>query len=152
MPVAELNRLKRNKVVRNLLSQTELTPANIILPYFAVEGENIKKPIKSMPGIYHLSVDNLVKDIALAQTAGIKSILLFGLPEIKDSTGSRAYGKNGIVQKAVCAVKNKYPDLIVITDVCLCAYTSHGHCGILKKPAVCAIDNQATLAVLSKIA
>jgi len=140
------------------------------LPYFVVEGRNIKKEIKSMPGVYHFSIDNLLRDIREAK--GIKSILLFGIPKLKDETASHAHRDDGIVQKAIKAIKRKSEGLIVISDVCLCGYTTHGHCGIVKKspqPAVHSrqardrnhglltfdyglIDNDATLKILAKIA
>ena len=120
---------------------------DIILPYFCVEGRKVKRPIKSMPGIYHLSVDSLIKDIS--GLGGIRSILLFGLPKAKDEKGSSAYSKIGTVQKAVRAIKKEFEDLTVITDVCLCGYTSHGHCGIIKNRRV---DNAPTQKVLAEIA
>ena len=152
MQAVKLRRLRKKGAVRDWISETQLHPKNFILPYFVVEGKNVKKPIKSMPGVYHLSIDNLLKDIP--EAAGIQSILLFGIPEVKNNIGSQAYKKNGIVQKAVRAVREEFKDLIVITDVCLCAYTSHGHCGIFngrgKKNR--GPDNDATLKILVKIA
>ena len=149
MPAVRLRRLRKNPVIRDWISQTELCSKDIILPYFVVEGKNVKEPIKSMPGIYHLSIDNLLKDITEAQKTGIESILLFGIPETKDEKATCAYKKNGIVQRTIKVIKREYRDLIVITDVCLCGYTSHGHCGIVKHKR---IDNDATLEVLAKIA
>ncbi len=158
MPTVRLRRLRRNSAIRGWMSQTQLHPKNIILPYFVVEGKSIKEPIKSMPGIYHFSIDSLLKDIP--EASGIQSILLFGIPKKKDKIGSQAYRKNGIVQRAIKAIKKEFSakggsacagkDLIVITDVCLCGCTSHGHCGIIKKSKI--IDNDATLKVLAKIA
>jgi porphobilinogen synthase len=150
MQVIKLRRLRKNNAVRDWINETQLHPKNLILPYFVVEGKNIKKSIKSMPNIYHLSIDNLLKDIAQAQRKGIRSILLFGIPKFKDNFGSQAYKKNGVVQKAIRAIKKEFKDLIVITDVCLCSYTSHGHCGIIKKSKI--IDNDVTLKILAKIA
>ena len=112
-----------------------------------MEGKGIKEPIKSMPGVYHFSIDKLLRDIP--KGTGIESILLFGIPKTKDEVGSSAYREDGIVQKAVRAVKERFKDLIVITDVCLCGYTSHGHCGIVKGKR---IDNDASLKILAKIA
>lgn len=149
MSVVRLRRLRRNNIIRDWISQTELRPKDIILPYFVIEGRGVKKPIRSMPGVYHLSIDNLLKDVTEAQRVGIKSILLFGIPEKKDEIGSQAYKKNGVVQKAIRAIKKEFKDLIVITDVCLCGYTLHGHCGIVNGKK---IDNDATLKVLAKIA
>jgi porphobilinogen synthase len=142
-----LRRLREKEPVREWTAENRLHPENFILPYFVVEGKNIKKEIKSMPGVYHLSIDNLIKDISGA--GRIKSVLLFGLPNIKDDAAGEAYRKNGIVQKAVAAVKKEFKDLIVITDVCLCGYTSSGHCGIVKGDK---IDNDATLGILTAIA
>ena len=99
-----------------------------------MEGEGIKKEISSMPGIYHFSVDNLLKDIS--EAAGIKSILLFGIPKAKDEKGSLSYKEDGIVQKAIKTIKKNFKDLIVITDVCLCGWTTHGHCGIIKRKKI----------------
>lgn len=130
MPIAELRRLRKNKNIRNWVSQHELRPKDIILPYFLVEGKNVKKPITSMPGIYHLSVDNLTKDIG--EIKGLHSVLLFGVSNEKDNQAKNSYRKNGIVQKAIKAIKKEFKDLIIISDVCLCGYTAHGHCGIVK--------------------
>ncbi len=149
MQAVRLRRLRTTNNIRDWVSETQLHPKNIILPYFAVEGKGVKEPIKSMPGVYHLSIDNLLKDINEAQKTGIRAILLFGIPKAKDNRGSQAYKKDGIVQKAVRTVKKNFKDLIVITDVCLCGYTSHGHCGIIKGKR---IDNDKTLKMLAKIA
>ncbi|MDP6686048.1 MAG: porphobilinogen synthase [Candidatus Omnitrophota bacterium] len=142
-----MRRLRDKKLIRDWVSETQLHPKNIILPYFVVKGKGIKEPIKSMPGVYHFSIDELLKDIQDAR--GIKSVLLFGVSEKKDGTGREGYKKNGIVQQAVKELKKKFKDLVVITDVCLCAYTSHGHCGIVKESS---IDNDESLKVLVKIA
>ena len=147
MQVVRLRRLREKSTIRDWISETELHPKNIILPYFVVEGKGTREPIKSMPGVYHLSIDNLLKDIP--EAVGIQSILLFGIPESKDRLGSQAYKKDGVVQKAIRAVKKKFKNLIVILDVCLCGYTSHGHCGIVKDGK---IDNDASLEALAKIA
>ena len=138
MQAVRLRRLREKGTVRDWVSQTQLYPNTLILPYFVVEGKGVKKPIRSMSGVYHLSIDNLVKDIP--EAAGIKSVLLFGIPEARDKLGSQAYKKDGVVQKAVKAIKKKFKDLIVITDVCLCGYTSHGHCGIIKEKPEFEID------------
>ena len=147
MQVVKLRRLREKSTIRDWISETRLHPINIILPYFVVEGKRIKEPIKSMPGVYHLSIDNLLKEIP--EAVGIRSILLFGIPESKDRLGSQAYKKDGVVQKAIKAVKEKFKNLIVLSDVCLCGYTSHGHCGIVKDGK---IDSDASLEVLAKIA
>lgn len=131
--------------------ETRLRTEDIILPYFVVEGEGIRRPIRSMPGIYHLSVDNLIKGISGLR--GVRYILLFGLPKEKDENGSEAYKSNGVIQKAVRAVKQRFKDLIVITDVCLCAYTSHGHCRILRSGNdELDVDTDETLETLARTA
>lgn len=127
-----LRRLRKNAFIRDLVSETNLNIKDFILPYFVVEGKKIKREIKAMPEIYHLSIDNLLRDIEESKDLGIKAILLFGLPKVKDEIGSEAYKKNGIIQKAIKAIKKEFKNLILITDVCLCGYTSHGHCGIVK--------------------
>ena len=147
MQVAGLRRLRQNAKLRDWISQTRLDPKNIILPYFVVEGRNVKREIKSMPGVYHLSVDKLLKDISCAK--GIKSMLLFGIPKAKDEIGSQAYRDDGIVQEAIKAIKGEFRKLIVITDVCLCGYTTHGHCGIIKGNKIL---NDETIKVLAKTA
>lgn len=173
MQAIRLRRLRKDSASRDLFRETQLHPKNIILPYFVVEGKKKKEAIESMLGIYRLSVDNLIKDVVEAQEKGIEAILLFGIPKSKDEIGFRAYQRNGVVQKAIRAIKKRFKDLVVITDVCLCGYTSHGHCGIVKlqaasrkpqatkrglKPETWSlepdymIDNPATLEVLTKIA
>lgn len=147
MPTVRLRRLREKMAIRDWIRENELHPNDIILPYFVVEGKGVREPIKSMPGVYHLSIDNVLKD--LPQAYGIKSILLFGITDKKDNLGSLSYKKDGIVQRAIRAVKKKFKDLIVITDVCLCGYTSHGHCGVVKGNK---IDNDETLKILAKIA
>lgn len=147
MQAVRLRRLREKDFIREWVSETQLQPKNIILPYFVIGGRGIKKEIKTMPGIYHLSVDNVVKD--LLEIHGIKSVLLFGIAKVKNENGSEAYKKDGIIQKAIKAIKKKYKDLIVITDVCLCGYTSHGHCGVIEGKR---IDNDETLKALVKIA
>ncbi|NQV04622.1 MAG: porphobilinogen synthase [Candidatus Omnitrophica bacterium] len=149
MPVIKLSRLRKNRVTRDWVSETLLRPKDLIMPYFVVEGKGIERPLKSLPGVSHLSVDKLLRDMADARKKGIRSILLFGIPEKKDKSGSEAYKKNGIVQKVTKAIKKEFKDTIVITDVCLCGYTTHGHCGILNGKGV---DNDSTLKALSKIA
>jgi porphobilinogen synthase len=146
---SRLRRLRKNKPLRQWFSQTRLDIKDFILPYFVVEGKNLKVPIKSMPGIYHLSIDNLLKDIAGAREKGIPAILLFGITGHKDNKASSAYKKDGIVQKATRAIKKEFKDLMIITDVCLCGYTLHGHCGVVKNNI---IGNDATLKILAKIA
>jgi porphobilinogen synthase len=158
MQPVRLRRLRRSQPIRDLVSQTRLSPDDLILPYFVVEGKRAKRPIESMPGVYRLSIDALLKDIS--QAPGIKSVLLFGVTSEKDRLGSLAYKKDGVIQKAIGALKKEFKDLIVITDVCLCGYTQHGHCGIVKsqkrrttaKAQNYLIDNDETLKILAKIA
>lgn len=147
MQVARLRKLRQDANLRDWISQTRLSPKDIILPYFVVEGRNVKKEIKPMPGVYYFSTDSLLKDISEAK--GIKSILLFGIPKTKDEIGSQAYRDDSIVRKAVKAIKREFKKLIVITDVCLCGYTTHGHCGIVNGNR---IVNDETIKVLAKIA
>ncbi len=147
MQVTRLRRLRRNANLRDWISQTQLSPKDIILPYFVVEGRNVKKEIKSMLGVYHFSIDNLLRDIS--KIKGLRSILLFGIPNAKDEIGGQAYRDDGIVQKAIRAIKREFRKLIVITDVCLCGYTTHGHCGIAIGNKIL---NDETIKVLAKAA
>ena len=159
MPVLRLRRLKRDSAARDWSNRTTLLSKDLIMPYFVVSGKDVKRPIKSMPGISHLSIDRLVRDISQTRERGIKAILLFGIPEVKDRLGSGAYKKQGIVQRAVKAVKKNFKDIIAITDVCLCGYTSHGHCCIIgenprpeTRDPKYSIDYKSTLKILGKIA
>lgn len=142
-------RMRRNENLRRMIRENRLSPDNLILPVFAVEGKDIARPIASLPGHSHFSVDRLVPYAKEAKDAGLPAIIVFGLPDKKDSLGTQAYAKNGIVQRAVKEIKNKLPDLVVITDVCLCQYTDHGHCGMLDKGEV---DNDATLDLIARTA
>ncbi|RJP86264.1 MAG: porphobilinogen synthase [Desulfobacteraceae bacterium] len=142
-------RLRQNAAFRRMVRETVLSADDLILPLFAIGGSNVQNPIPSMPGQYQLSVDNLVKTAKEAFDLGIPAVMLFGLPDKKDAFGTRAHARDGIVQKAVKAVKNKLPEMVVITDVCLCQYTDHGHCGIVTNGI---IENDATLDLLAKIA
>src|SRR5580765_5221239 len=126
-----LRRLRRSEQMRALVRETRLTPDLFVLPLFVCEGEGIRREISSMPGVYNLSVDEAVKTVESARSAGVKSVLLFGLPEHKDDIGSVAYDPEAPVQAAIRAIKRNTPDVLVITDVCLCEYTDHGHCGIV---------------------
>eukprot|EP00362_Geleiidae_sp_MMETSP1317_P002363 CAMPEP_0201285950 /NCGR_PEP_ID=MMETSP1317-20130820/114060_1 /ASSEMBLY_ACC=CAM_ASM_000770 /TAXON_ID=187299 /ORGANISM="Undescribed Undescribed, Strain Undescribed" /LENGTH=299 /DNA_ID=CAMNT_0047612213 /DNA_START=509 /DNA_END=1409 /DNA_ORIENTATION=- len=132
-----------------MIRETILSPSDFILPLFAIGGKNVKNPIPSMPGHFQLCVANIVKKALQALKLGIPAIMLFGIPDKKDPLGTSAYKKDGIVQQAVKAVKNKVPDIAVITDVCLCQYTDHGHCGIVDKGK---INNDATLDLLARTA
>jgi porphobilinogen synthase len=125
-------RLRRTEAIRSLVRETRLTPDCFILPLFVCEGRGVRREISSMPGVYNLSVDEAVKEAAAAKADGVLGVLLFGLPESKDATGSKASDPDAPVQSAVRAIKREVADLIVITDVCLCEYTSHGHCGIVE--------------------
>ncbi|MDD5347182.1 MAG: porphobilinogen synthase [Candidatus Omnitrophica bacterium] len=146
-------RLRQNANFRRLVRETRLGADHLVMPFFVREGKGIKNQIASLPGNYQLSVDNLVAEAKAAKALGIPAVLLFGIPEKKDERGSGAYAKNGIIQKATAALKQKVPGLLVITDVCLCEFTSTGHCGILKGGArEVRLDNDATLELLAKTA
>ena len=142
-------RLRQNEAFRRMIRETKLSVDDLVLPLFAIDGRGVKNPIPSMPGHYQLSTENLVKTAQEAFHLGIPAIILFGLPDKKDPLGTQAYAKKGIVQRAVREVKNKLPDLMVITDVCLCEYTDHGHCGVVEGHTV---DNDATLDLLARTA
>ncbi len=140
-------RLRRSEPLRRLIRENALRPDKLILPLFASFGKGIKKPIKSMPGHHQLSCDRITREAKEARNLGIGGVILFGIPEKKDKMGSGAYDPRGPVQEAIKAIKDAAPELVVITDVCMCEYTSHGHCGVLKCNEV---DNDATLGLLSK--
>lgn len=142
-------RLRTNPVIRGMVRETRVSEDTLIYPLFVVEGNNIKDEIASMPGQYRYSIDRLGEELDLVCRAGVKSVLLFGIPSHKDECGSGAWDAEGIVQKALRYIKANYPELYCITDVCMCEYTSHGHCGILHGHYV---DNDKTLEVLSKTA
>lgn len=142
-------RLRLNQNIRDMVRETSLDVKDLIYPYFVVEGENIKEEIEAMPKVFHFSIDKLVEDVKETYELGIPAILLFGIPSSKDEAGSQAYASSGIVQRAVRAVKEAIPSMIVITDVCLCEYTSHGHCGVVEDGYV---DNDKTLELIAKTA
>ena len=142
-------RLRQNENFRRMIRETQLSVDNLIYPLFAVPGAKVKKPIVSMPGIFQMSVDHLVRETERVKALGIPAVLLFGIPEKKDEIASGAMAKDGIVQQAIEGIKEKVPDILVITDVCLCEYTSHGHCGMLEKGEVA---NDVTLEVLAETA
>jgi porphobilinogen synthase len=146
-PLYRPRRLRSNENIRRMVRETKLSPDNFIYPLFVTHGKGVKKEISSMPGNFQQSIDNIVKDCEEVMNLGIPAVLLFGIPEHKDEIGSEAYSDEGIVQHAIKAIKNKTPELIVITDVCLCEYTSHGHCGVIKNGKV---QNDATLELLAK--
>ncbi|WP_294352943.1 porphobilinogen synthase [uncultured Clostridium sp.] len=141
-------RLRANSNIRSMVAETSLSANDFILPIFVVEGENIKTEISSMPGCFHYSLDRLEEIIKEVKDSGVKGVLLFGIPEHKDACGSESFNDNGIVQKAVRKIKEIDSSIYVITDVCMCEYTSHGHCGILDGEYV---DNDKTLEYLGKI-
>jgi porphobilinogen synthase len=132
-----------------MIRETSLSVNDLILPLFVTAGKDVKNPIPSMPGQFHLSIDNFLKTAQQAYDLGIPAIVIFGIPEQKDSLGTEAYAENGIVQKATMAVKEKLPDLVAITDVCLCQYTDHGHCGVVEGNT---IDNDASLDLIARTA
>ncbi len=140
-------RLRRNENLRRMVRETFLRIDDLIYPMFVQPGKAIKEPISSMPDNYRFSIDELVKEIKDIYKLGIPAIILFGIPEKKDELGTEAYAKDGIIQRAIKAIKDSVPEIIVITDVCLCEYTSHGHCGVIKNNEV---DNDATLELLAK--
>lgn len=142
-------RMRQNKALRKMVRETVLSVNDLILPLFAIEGKGVKNPIEAMPGNYQLSIDNLVQTAKQAFQMGIPGVILFGIPSKKDALGTQAYAKDGIVQKSVKALKDKIPELLVITDVCLCEYTDHGHCGFVDGHTV---DNDASLDLLAKAA
>jgi len=146
-PVYRPRRLRSNENIRRMVRETKLSPDDFIYPLFVTHGKGVKKEISSMPGNFQQSIDNIVKDCEEVAGLGIPAVLLFGIPEHKDELGSEAYSDEGIVQHAIKAIKNKLPELIVITDVCLCEYTSHGHCGVIKNGVV---QNDATLELLAR--
>jgi porphobilinogen synthase len=146
-PVTRLRRLRQNTAIRNMVSETSLSATNFIYPVFAAEGKNIKKQISSMPGIFQLSKENAVKECKEAFGLGIPAVILFGIPEHKDEMGTGAYDDKGVIQNAIRAIKKEIPELIVVTDVCLCEYTSHGHCGVVENGM---INNDKTLELLVK--
>jgi porphobilinogen synthase len=137
-PVTRLRRMRQSEALRALVRETQLAPTNFIYPLFVCPGTSVRKEISSMPGVFNLSVDEAVKEAREAKQLGLGGIILFGLPEKKDEKATGAWEKNGIVQRATRAIKQEVPELIVIGDVCLCEYMSHGHCGVVekKKPAL----------------
>lgn len=142
-------RLRINETIRKLVEETSISISDLVYPIFIIEGENIKNPIPSMPGIYQYSIDCLHEELNRVLKRGIKSILLFGIPSHKDELGSEAYNDNGIVQRAIREIKLHYPELMIIADICLCEYTSHGHCGVIHDGQV---HNDETLPLLAKAA
>ena len=148
-PIQRPRRLRSTESIRNLVRETRLAPSQFILPLFACPGEGVRREIGSMPGNYQLSIDELARECAEVKALGIGGVILFGLPETKDETASGAYAEDGIVQRSVRAIKREVPGLLVMTDVCNCEYTSHGHCG---KVVDGYVDNDATLKWLARSA
>ena len=148
-PSYRMRRLRRTPAIRNMLRETTLKIDDLIYPYFVIAGENIKNPISSMPGCYQLSIGNLIGEVREAVDLGIPAVLLFGIPSHKDSAATGAYDPEGVVQMAVRAIKDEFPDLVVITDVCLCEYMDHGHCGVTQDGEIL---NDVTLELLAKMA
>lgn len=142
-----LRRLRMTEALRSMVRETELSTKDFIYPLFVVPGSRIRKEVKSMPGVFQLSVDEILRECLDVKTLGIPSVILFGIPEHKDEVGSEAYDENGIVQTAIRGIKKEVPELVVITDVCLCEYTSHGHCGVVRDNE---IVNDESLELLTK--
>jgi porphobilinogen synthase len=155
-PQERPRRMRRTEALRSLVRETTLAPDDLIWPLFAVPGQKVRNAVRSMPGVFQLSVDELVAEAQEGYEAGVRSVILFGVPERKDEVGSGAWDEEGIIPRAIRALKQKVPGLVVMTDVCMCEYTDHGHCGVLK-PAKAGgpgqdlqVDNDATLPLLAK--
>jgi porphobilinogen synthase len=148
-PEIRMRRLRNSNAMRRLVRRTTLNVDNLVYPLFVREGSGIKAPIKSMDGCFHFSPDTIAAEAVEVASVGIPAVLLFGLPDKKDEIGSQAWAEDGVVQKAVREIKKAVPELLVVTDVCLCEYTSHGHCGVIKDNK---IDNDPTCELLAKIA
>jgi porphobilinogen synthase len=161
-PATRLRRLRRTKPLRELVRETELSPSHLVQPLFVTAGEGVREPIESMPGVERLSISELVAEVTEIAAVGIRAVLLFGIPATKDESASEAYDDEGVIQMAVRALKEAHPEVVVITDVCLCEYTSHGHCGVLREhPRTrtggdagyeVEVDNDLTLELLAKTA
>jgi len=156
-PKIRLRRLRSSPAMRRLVRETTLSVDNLVYPLFVREGRKLKEPIKSMMDCFHFSPDTIAAEAAEVAALGIPAVLLFGLPKTKDQTGSQAWAEDGVVQRSIKEIKKRVPQLLVITDVCLCAYTSHGHCGIIKKNTGAQehksiVDNDATCELLAKVA
>ncbi len=148
-PSYRMRRLRRTPAIRDLVRETRLQLDDLVYPLFVVAGENVKNPVSSMPGVFQLSIANLLPEVREVVRLGIKAVLLFGIPAHKDPAATGAYDPEGIVQLAVRALKDEFPELVVITDVCLCEYTDHGHCGVVQEGEVL---NDVTLELLAKMA
>jgi porphobilinogen synthase len=148
-PATRMRRLRRTKALRDLVRETELSPAHLVQPLFVVAGEEVREPVEPMPGIDRFSINEAVAEATELKSAGVGAVILFGVPAEKDEAGSGAYDDEGIVQLAIRALKEAHPDLVVVTDVCLCEYTSHGHCGFVRDGEV---DNDITVELLARTA
>jgi len=146
-PIQRPRRLRRTEVLRRMVRETRLSVDQLILPLFVVPGKGVEKPVASMPGVRQLSVDKTVEECRQVRDLGIPAVILFGIPERKDAEGSEAYAENGIIARAVRAIKRDVPEIVVITDVCLCEYTDHGHCGLIVDGDV---DNDSTVELLAR--
>ena len=149
-------RMRRTDALRRLVRETTLAPDDLVWPLFAVPGKKVRNPVKSMPGVFQLSVDEVVAEAQAGWDAGVRSVILFGVPEKKDATGSGAWDDDGIIPRSIRALKERVPGMVVMTDVCMCEYTDHGHCGVLAPPKAggpgqdLVVDNDATLPLLAK--
>jgi len=148
-PVTRLRRMRSNRTIRDMVAETKLMPEKLIQPYFVIFGEGKKIPVNSMPEVFQYSVDELIPEIKNAFALGLRSVLLFGIPEKKDEAGSSSRDGHGVVQTAIARIKAEVPEMYVVADVCLCEYTSHGHCGLILDGAV---DNDRTLELLGEMA
>src|SRR3954447_20206947 len=149
-PSTRMRRMRRTDTLRGLVRETELSPAHLIQPAFVIAGEDVREEVASMPGIERFSISHLVEEAEAIVEAGVGAVMLFGIPAVKDEVGSGAYDDEGIVQMAVRALKDAHPDLVVMTDVCLCEYTSHGHCGVVRPDGE--VDNDLSVELLAKTA
>lgn len=149
-PATRMRRLRRTGLLRAMVRETELTPAHLVQPMFVELGTDSRTPIEAMPGVERLSISHAVEEAGAAHALGVPAVLLFGIPAEKDLQASGAYDDEGVVQLAVRALKEAHPELVVITDVCLCAYTSHGHCGVVREDG--SVDNDVSLELLAKTA
>ena len=148
-PIRRMRRLRRTPALRRLVQETHLVPSQLVWPLFVTHGDGVRRSVAAMPGVSQVSVDEVVKDAERAARLGLGGIVLFGIPAAKDATGSEAYDEQGIVQQAIRAVKRAVPELLVIGDVCLCEYTDHGHCGVIRDGDV---DNDSSVYLLGKVA
>jgi porphobilinogen synthase len=149
-PQVRMRRLRRTATLRDMVRETIVSPRDFIYPLFVTHGRDVRVPIEPMPGQFQVSLDHLLEEVAQAERLGIPAVLLFGVPSEKDALGTEAYDSNGIIQEASAAIKQAMPDMVVITDVCLCEYTDHGHCGVLTDDGV--VDNDSTLDLLARTA